>query len=533
MEEKVEEKVILQPGNLSKPSLALEKPLVKLPTTRQASLKSKDQTALEICLQKMGELVKKDPVTPSPETTSSSRLVTLEARKVPRSPVKKKPVFSSPTSRNLVVLNVHTAYSRSSQTSSDSEIEKLESQATPPKKIWISKFRGKGSSEKFHRERIHSKEYRKQKLKAVRTAEGSYNEKKSSTPRVTGKCFKCGKRGHLRTKCENKDGTLINIGNEAVSTSEPRIQANVPKAKSTKPKKDVTVNDLQKEIKETYSEVQTLRENLTTLRIDHNQRLRHLENTLHQGNKEGSLSQNPYGKEVDEKGNPMEDMVQEKFLETINKINFQKWHSKVRIVISKDFEFEVIALIDSGADLNCIQEGIIPSKYFRKTRERLTSASGGKMQIEFKIPKAHVCQDNTCFKTTFVLVKNMTDRVILGNPFTCLLYPFIVDSDGITTQPFGQPVKFKFFRSPEPREISTLQDISISKTINLISAKTQHLEYLKDDLRHTRVEEQLACKNIQDEIRKFEEKQIHTEKEETGMKECGKLRVMAWPISEK
>ena len=128
------------------------------------------------------------------------------------------------------------------------------------------------------------------------------------------------------------------------------------------------------------------------------------------------------------------------------RINFQKWHSKVRIVISKDFEFEVIALIDSGADLNYIQEGIIPSKYFRKTRERLTSASGGKMQIEFKIPKAHVCQDNTCFKTTFVLVKNMTDRVILGNPLMCLLYSFTVDGEGITTQPFGQPVKFKFLR---------------------------------------------------------------------------------------
>ena len=45
----------------------------------------------------------------------------------------------------------------------------------------------------------------------------------------------------------------------------------------------------------------------------------------------------------------------------------------------QNFEFEVVALIDSGADLNCIQEGIIPSKYFQKTKERLTSASGGKM----------------------------------------------------------------------------------------------------------------------------------------------------------
>ena len=78
------------------------------------------------------------------------------------------------------------------------------------------------------------------------------------------------------------------------------------------------------------------------------------------------------------------------------------------------------------------------------------------MQIEFKIPKAHVYQDNTCFKTTFVLVKNMTDRVILGNSFKCLLYPFITDSEGITTHPFVQPVKFEFLRSPEPRDISSL-----------------------------------------------------------------------------
>ena len=69
----------------------------------------------------------------------------------------------------------------------------------------------------------------------------------------------------------------------------------------------------------------------------------------------------------------------ESFLQTISRINFQKWHSKVRIVISKDFQFEVVALIDSGADLNCIQERIIPSKFFWKTKERLTSASEGKM----------------------------------------------------------------------------------------------------------------------------------------------------------
>ena len=88
----------------------------------------------------------------------------------------------------------------------------------------------------------------------------------------------------------------------------------------------------------------------------------------------------------------------------------------------------------------------------------------------------------------------------------CLLYPFTTDSEGITTHPFCQPIKFKFLRKPEPREISILLDISVSKTFNRISAKTQHLNYLKDDLRYTQVEEQLACKNIQTEIRQFEEK---------------------------
>ena len=54
----------------------------------------------------------------------------------------------------------------------------------------------------------------------------------------------------------------------------------------------------------------------------------------------------------------------------------------------------------------------------------------------------------------------------------CLLYPFTTDSEGITTHPFGQPVKFKFLRNPEPKEIESLQEVSVSKNLNLISAKT-------------------------------------------------------------
>ena len=158
---------------------------------------------------------------------------------------------------------------------------------------------------------------RSTRMLMVPNADGSYKTKPKPKPK--GKCFKCGKSGHLRTKCENKDRTLNNpiVCNEPTSTSKPKIQAPqvvVPEAKSTKPKKEVTVNDLEKEIKETRSEAQTLRENLATLRFNHNQRLKHLENTLHQDNEEGTSFQN-LSDEDDETDNPVTDMAQRKFLE--------------------------------------------------------------------------------------------------------------------------------------------------------------------------------------------------------------------------
>ena len=73
---------------------------------------------------------------------------------------------------------------------------------------------------------------------------------------------------------------------------------------------------------------------------------------------------------------------------------------------------------------------MIPSKYFEKSTERLDNA--------------HLCHDNVCFKIPSILVKNLTDKVILGLPFINTLYPFLVEHDGITTNPFGQKLKFKF-----------------------------------------------------------------------------------------
>ena len=88
-----------------------------------------------------------------------------------------------------------------------------------------------------------------------------------------------------------------------------------------------------------------------------------------------------------------------------------KWFIKVKIVVSPDYHFTIIAMIDSGADMNCIQEGLIPSKYFEKYTERLVSANGSQMKIKYELNNAYVCHDNVCFKIPYVLVKNMIDKV--------------------------------------------------------------------------------------------------------------------------
>ena len=75
---------------------------------------------------KDGRTCEKGTSHPSPDTITSSRLVTLDASKASKSTVKKKPAISSPKptkSSRLVVLDVHTASNSSSTASSESEKE--------------------------------------------------------------------------------------------------------------------------------------------------------------------------------------------------------------------------------------------------------------------------------------------------------------------------------------------------------------------------------------------------------------------------
>jgi hypothetical protein len=80
-----------------------------------------------------------------------------------------------------------------------------------------------------------------------------------------------------------------------------------------------------------------------------------------------------------------------KIIKIIDKVVPPKWYSKVNIIVSQDYSLDVIVLIDSGSDLNCIQECLILSKYFEKSTEKLNSTSGNRLHIKYELNNVYVC----------------------------------------------------------------------------------------------------------------------------------------------
>ena len=113
-------------------------------------------------------------------------------------------------------------------------------------------------------------------------------------------------------------------------------------------KKSTIIRDLQTEINNLKQEVKELRQQQEIHQIV----LSHLE--------ENSDS------ESIEKDVGNEDKEDEMFMGLINKIKIQKFYINIRIIIN-DFVLDTMTLFDTGADSNCILEGLVPTNFFEKT----------------------------------------------------------------------------------------------------------------------------------------------------------------------
>ena len=84
------------------------------------------------------------------------------------------------------------------------------------------------------------------------------------------------------------------------------------------------------------------------------------------------------------------------FVHSMTIVQKQRWYTKITLKINPDYQATLIALIDSGADLNCIQEGLISTVYFIKTSQRLSTASNDPLKVRYKIPRRHICKNGIC-----------------------------------------------------------------------------------------------------------------------------------------
>ncbi|GAV83855.1 hypothetical protein CFOL_v3_27300, partial [Cephalotus follicularis] len=192
-----------------------------------------------------------------------------------------------------------------------------------------------------------------------------------------------------------------------------------------------------------------------------------------------------------------------KFIILIERITYQKWHINIIIVIQDSFKLQTIALIDSGAQMNCIQEGLVPTKYFEKTKQRLSTTNGENLSAKFKIPDVHICNDGICIKQTFILVKDLDIGIFLGQPFLEIIKHFKVKNEGIITKIFQRKILFAFNENPITKEINLLQTLSIFKehSINLIKTKENHLYFMKQEISNKKLEQQLQTSQIQEKIK--------------------------------
>ena len=62
----------------------------------------------------------------------------------------------------------------------------------------------------------------------------------------------------------------------------------------------------------------------------------------------------------------------------------------------------MVPLVDSRVDMNCIQERIILTQYYKKIGQELFTANKGKLEIEYKLQNVHICQNKySCFYSPF------------------------------------------------------------------------------------------------------------------------------------
>lgn len=80
----------------------------------------------------------------------------------------------------------------------------------------------------------------------------------------------------------------------------------------------------------------------------------------------------------------------QEYLNIIEQTISRQYVLKIKIIINQEFAFETLALVDIGAYRTIIREGLIPTKYYEKTTQALSTTNDKKFKIKYKLSNAVV-----------------------------------------------------------------------------------------------------------------------------------------------
>ncbi|KAL4199047.1 hypothetical protein AMTRI_Chr03g142980 [Amborella trichopoda] len=116
--------------------------------------------------------------------------------------------------------------------------------------------------------------------------------------------------------------------------------------------------------------------------------------------------------------------------------------------------------------------------------------------INYKLSNASVCNNHQCLATPFIMVKGLSQAVILGVPFLTLLYPLTIDQTGISSTIQNTPIHFNFIHKPKLKEINNVK--------SQLQNKEKFLCTLKQELKYKSIEEQINTPSIQQKIQSIQ-----------------------------
>ncbi|CAB4303202.1 unnamed protein product [Prunus armeniaca] len=147
------------------------------------------------------------------------------------------------------------------------------------------------------------------------------------------------------------------VGNYSFKTIVNRINDKIHR-------KEPTLNDLQCEVHDVKEELRELKNRVRILELYRSFSEKDTEEKSEQLEFENLMEEFQEKIEPVRKESLQEEQVNTmKFINSIDRVIAQKWYTMITVVIDRTYTFIVEGLIDTGADLNCINEGVVPTRF--------------------------------------------------------------------------------------------------------------------------------------------------------------------------